>query len=46
MRAARVIGSAAPYAQRHVRLTPSFRNNEAEVDFAIQILADIRPPRS
>jgi selenocysteine lyase/cysteine desulfurase len=45
MRAARVIGSAAPYAQRHVRLTPSFRNNEAEVDFAIQILADIRPPR-
>jgi selenocysteine lyase/cysteine desulfurase len=45
LRAARVIGSAAPYARRHVRLTPSFRNNEAEVDFAVQVLADIRPPR-
>jgi isopenicillin-N epimerase len=42
LRAGRVIGSAAPYATRHVRLTPSFRNNEADVDFALQALADIK----
>ncbi|RYF90572.1 MAG: aminotransferase class V-fold PLP-dependent enzyme [Caulobacteraceae bacterium] len=42
LREGKVIGSAAPYATRHVRLTPSFRNTEADVDFAVQILANIR----
>lgn len=42
LRQAKVIGSAAPYARRHVRLTPSFRNTEADVDFAIQALWDMR----
>lgn len=42
LRDAKVIGSAAPYATRHVRLTPSFRNTEADVDFAVQIIANIR----
>jgi isopenicillin-N epimerase len=42
MRTAKLIGSAAPYAKRHVRLTPSFRNTEADIDFAVQVLADIR----
>ncbi|MDB5472141.1 MAG: aminotransferase [Caulobacter sp.] len=42
LREAKVIGSAAPYSTRHVRLTPSFRNTEADVDFAAQILANIR----
>lgn len=42
LREARVIGSAAPYATRHVRLTPSFRNTEADVDFAVQVIANIR----
>ncbi len=42
LRQSKVIGSAAPYATRHVRLTPSFRNTEADVDFAVQILANIR----
>ena len=42
LRGARVIGSAAPYARRHVRLTPSFRNTEADVDFALQALAQMK----
>jgi len=42
MRSSKVIGSAAPYSTRHVRLTPSFRNTEADVDFAAQIIANIR----
>lgn len=42
LRSARVIASAAPYLTRHVRLTPSFRNTEADVDFAVQVLNDIR----
>lgn len=42
LRDAKVIGSAAPYSTRHVRLTPSFRNTEADIDFAVQILANIR----
>lgn len=42
LRERRVIGSAAPYARRHVRLTPSFRNSEQDVDFAVRALADLR----
>ena len=42
LREAKVIGSAAPYARRHVRLTPSFRNTEADVDFALNALARIK----
>lgn len=42
LRSSKVIGSAAPYSTRHVRLTPSFRNTEADVDFAAQIIANIR----
>lgn len=42
LRSSKIIGSAAPYSTRHVRLTPSFRNTEADVDFAAQIIANIR----
>ena len=31
----RVLGSVAPYARPHVRLTPSIRNTPQEVDFAL-----------
>jgi selenocysteine lyase/cysteine desulfurase len=31
----RVLGSVAPYARPHVRLTPSIRNSPQEVDFAL-----------
>jgi selenocysteine lyase/cysteine desulfurase len=32
----RVIGSAAPYATPHVRLTPSIRNTPDDIDFALK----------
>jgi isopenicillin-N epimerase len=31
----RVLGSVAPYARPHVRLTPSIRNSSQDVDFAL-----------
>jgi len=43
LRSARIIGSAAPYATRHVRLTPSFRNTPQDVQFALDALATMRP---
>jgi len=39
LRGQRIIGSAAPYAVQHVRLTPSIRNTPEEID---QALAAIR----
>jgi len=41
MRARRVIGSVAPYAVPHVRLTPSIRNSEAEIARAADALREI-----
>ncbi len=35
LRQAGVVASVAPYATRHVRLTPSIRNDEADVDGAL-----------
>ncbi|MES2034840.1 MAG: aminotransferase class V-fold PLP-dependent enzyme, partial [Pseudomonadota bacterium] len=35
LRSQRVIGSAAPYAVQHVRLTPSIRNTPEDVDYAL-----------
>jgi selenocysteine lyase/cysteine desulfurase len=35
----RVIGSAAPYATPHVRLTPSIRNTPEDIDFALKAVA-------
>jgi selenocysteine lyase/cysteine desulfurase len=32
----KVLGSVAPYARPHVRLTPSIRNSPQEVEFALQ----------
>ncbi len=42
LRNQRVIGSAAPYATRHVRLTPSIRNTPEDVDFALNAVAMLR----
>lgn len=36
LRGWRVLGSVAPYARPHVRLTPSIRNTPQDVDFALQ----------
>lgn len=41
MRARRVIGSVAPYAVPHVRLTPSIRNSEVEIARAADALREI-----
>jgi len=42
LRTQRVIGSAAPYAVRHVRLTPSMRNTPEDVDYALNAMRQIR----
>ncbi|MBP7703860.1 MAG: aminotransferase class V-fold PLP-dependent enzyme [Caulobacter sp.] len=42
LRNQRVIGSAAPYATRHVRLTPSIRNTTEDVDYALNAMRMIR----
>lgn len=42
LRNQRVLGSAAPYATRHVRLTPSLRNTPEDIDFALNALAMMR----
>lgn len=42
LRNQRVIGSAAPYATRHVRLTPSIRNTPEDVDFALNAMSMLR----
>jgi len=39
LRALNIIGSAAPYATRHVRLTPSMRNTPEDVDYALGAIA-------
>jgi selenocysteine lyase/cysteine desulfurase len=36
LRAWRILGTVAPYARPHARLTPSIRNTPQEVDFALQ----------
>jgi isopenicillin-N epimerase len=38
----RIIGSVSPYAERHVRLTPSFRNTVEDVEYALNALHVIR----
>jgi selenocysteine lyase/cysteine desulfurase len=43
LRLANVIGSVAPYAVPHVRLTPSFRNTREEVDYALTIIDGMKP---
>ena len=42
LRQYRIIGSVSPYAERHVRLTPSFRNTPEDVEFALNALHVIR----
>jgi isopenicillin-N epimerase len=42
LRGQRVIGSAAPYAVRHVRLTPSIRNTPEDVDYALNAVRQLR----
>lgn len=41
LRGQRVIGSAAPYAVPHVRLTPSMRNTPEDVDYALNAVRTI-----
>ncbi|WP_293679762.1 hypothetical protein [uncultured Phenylobacterium sp.] len=36
MREWRVLGSVAPYARPHARLTPSIRNTPEEIEFALR----------
>ncbi len=43
LRLANVIGSVAPYAVPHVRLTPSFRNTREEIDYALNIIDGMKP---
>jgi isopenicillin-N epimerase len=43
LRTGRVIGSVAPYAVPHVRLTPSFRNTQEEVDYALALVDAMKP---
>ena len=45
LRNGNVIASAAPYAVRHARLTPSFRNTPEEVDYALNLLNALAPRR-
>lgn len=42
LRRLNIIGSAAPYATRHVRLTPSMRNTIEDIDYAIGALRRIK----
>ena len=42
LRNQRVIGSAAPYSTRHVRLTPSMRNTPEDIDFALNALTQLK----
>ena len=42
LRRLNIVGSAAPYATRHVRLTPSMRNTIEDVDYAIGALRRIK----
>lgn len=41
LRERNVVASAAPYAIPHVRLTPSIRNTEAEIDEALRVVREI-----
>ncbi len=41
LRSWRILGSDAPYATPHVRLTPSIRNTPQDVDFALQAVAGL-----
>lgn len=44
LRSQRVIGSAAPYSTRHVRLTPSMRNTPEDIDFALNAVSQVKRP--
>jgi len=41
LRSWRILGSDAPYATPHVRLTPSIRNTPQDIDFALQAVATL-----
>jgi hypothetical protein len=40
LRERRIIASVAPYATPHVRLTPSIRNDELEIDEVVGALRE------
>lgn len=46
LREHRIIASVAPYARPHVRLTPCILNNPAEIDYALQAIAEMKPPQT
>jgi selenocysteine lyase/cysteine desulfurase len=41
----RIVATVTPYATRHVRLSPSIRNSEADVDAALDALASLGSAR-
>ncbi|HVK40981.1 MAG TPA: aminotransferase class V-fold PLP-dependent enzyme [Phenylobacterium sp.] len=41
LRGWRILGSAAPYAVQHVRLTPSIRNTPEDIAFAVKAVATL-----
>ena len=41
LRQRRIIASVAPYSTPHIRLTPSIRNTELEIDQVVQALHEI-----
>jgi isopenicillin-N epimerase len=45
LRTWRILGSDAPYATPHVRLTPSIRNTPQDIDFALQAVAALGQAR-
>ena len=46
LREHRIVASVAPYARPHVRLTPAITNTPAEIDYALEVIADLRPPQT
>lgn len=42
LRTWRILGSDAPYAQSHVRLTPSIRNTPQDIEFALRAVGEMR----
>ena len=43
LRAWKIIASAAPYAVPHVRLTPSMRTTDQDIDYALEAVATLKP---
>jgi selenocysteine lyase/cysteine desulfurase len=46
LREHRIVASVAPYARPHVRLTPAITNTPAEIDYALEVIADLKPPQT